>query len=145
MPKSQHIVDSCTLLFTTSRSTEAPKHNAQIETNRRFLQSPFYDVQVDRGSQTRCPNRDQSSSLAASFLRRPGRQRLPNTTQISHETLDSGTDLWRCLGRQKLKKYRIWMNTPSCFFKLKTFCYSRYINTSRSTGPARKHLYTADT
>ena len=72
MPKSRHIVDSCTLLFTTSRSTEAAKHDAQIATNRRIIHSPFYDVQVDRGSQTRCPNRDH--------------------------------------GRQKLKKYRFWMN-----------------------------------
>ena len=99
MPKSRHIVDSCTLLFTTSRSTEAPKHNAQIETNRRFLQSPFYDVQVDRGSQTRCPNRDQSSILAASFLRRPGRQRLRNTTQIL-STPHSDISIWPPRGGQ---------------------------------------------
>ena len=58
MPKPRHIVDSLTLLFTTSRSTEAAKHDAQSETNRRFLQSPFHDVQVDRRSQTRCPSRD---------------------------------------------------------------------------------------
>ena len=58
MPKSRHIVDSLTLLFTTSRSTEAAKHDAQSETNRRFSQSPFHDVQVDRRSQTRFPSRD---------------------------------------------------------------------------------------
>ena len=58
MPKSRHIVDSVILLFKTSRSTEAAKHDAQSETNRRFLQSPFHDVQVDRRSQTRCPSRD---------------------------------------------------------------------------------------
>ena len=52
MPKSRHIVDSCTLLFTTSRSIEAPKHNAQIET---------------------------PSILALSFSRRPGRQKVRNT------------------------------------------------------------------
>ena len=66
MPKSRHIVDSCTLLFTASRSTGAAKHDAQIATNRRIILSPFYDVQVDRGSQTRCPNRDH------------GRQKLKN-------------------------------------------------------------------
>ena len=58
MPKRRQIVDSCILFLTTSRSTEAAKHDAQSETNRRFSQSPFHDVQVDRRSQTRCPSRD---------------------------------------------------------------------------------------
>ena len=44
------------------------------------LKNRLLQKRVGRQSlQTRCPNRDKSSILTLSFLRRPGRQRVPNT------------------------------------------------------------------